>query len=80
MKITILFSKFFQNIHQTVSIVTCFQKFPHSKRVSKIFIFYIKNDNFWKILKTKSDPNTHQNAPNCTILKKILGGYAPEPP
>ena len=31
-------------------------------------------------LRTKSDQNIHQNAPNCTILKKFLGGHAPEPP
>ena len=23
---------------------------------------------------TKSDPNIHQNAPNCTILKNFLAG------
>ena len=34
----------------------------------------IKNDIFQKILKTKSDKNTHQNAPNCTILKNFLRG------
>ena len=28
--------------------------------------------------KTKSDPNIHQNAPNYIILKKILGGHAPD--
>ena len=33
-----------------------------------------------KFLKTKSDPNIHQNAPNCTILKKILGGACPRTP
>ena len=33
-----------------------------------------------KILKTKSDQNTHQNAPNCTILKIFLGEHAPKPP
>ena len=31
-------------------------------------------------LRTKSDPNIHQNAPNCTILKKILGGACPRTP
>ena len=39
--------------------------------------FYIKNGNF---LKTKSDQNVHQNAPNCTILKIFSGEHAPEPP
>ena len=29
---------------------------------------------FKKNLNTKSDPNIHQNAPNCIILKKIFGG------
>ena len=32
---------------------------------------------------TKSDQNTHQNAPNCTILKKEIsrgGGMPPNPP
>ena len=34
------------------------------------------------IFKSKiSDPNIHQNAPNCTIYKNFLGGgHAPEPP
>ena len=27
----------------------------------------IKNGNFCNFLNTKSDPNIHQNAPNCTI-------------
>ena len=31
-------------------------------------------------LKRNSDPNIHQNAPNCTILKKILGGACPRTP
>ena len=32
-------------------------------------------------LKTKSDPNIHQNAPNCTILeKKLSGGTCPRIP
>ena len=35
---------------------------------------------FKKILKTKSDPNIHQNAPNCTIFKKFLVKACPEPP
>ena len=35
---------------------------------------------FKKYLKTKSDQNVHQNAPNCTILKKILGGACPRTP
>ena len=35
-------------------------------------IFYLKNNNLKKsnfriFLKTKTDPNIHQNAPNCTI-------------
>ena len=34
---------------------------------------------FKNILKTKSDQNIHQNAPNCTILKKFLGGGMPPP-
>ena len=35
-----------------------------------------------KFLRTKSDQNIHQNAPNCTILKKFLGGggMPPNPP
>ena len=44
------------------------------------FYFYIKNCNFLNFLWTKSDPNIHQNAPNCTILKKILWEHAPKPP
>ena len=38
---------------------------------------------FEKNLKIKSDQNTYQNAPNCTILKKNSrggGGHAPKPP
>ena len=32
-------------------------------------------------LKTKSDQNIHQNAPNCTILKKnSWGSMPPNPP
>ena len=68
MKIIIIipFSKFFQNIHQNASNVTCLKSFtmssPNSKRVFKLFIFYIENDIFRKNLKTKSGQNTHQNA------------------
>ena len=29
---------------------------------------------------TKSDPNVHQNAPNCTILKKNLMRVCPRSP
>ena len=35
---------------------------------------------FGNFLKTKSDQNIHQNAPNCTILKIFSGEHAPEPP
>ena len=38
---------------------------------------------FKEFFKTQSDPNIHQNAPNCTtFLKKISGqlAYAPELP
>ena len=40
---------------------------------------------FIKFSKTKFDPDIHQNAPNCTIFKNVLGGrwlgeHAPEPP
>ena len=42
--------------------------------------FYIKNGNIKQFLKTKSDQNIHQNAPNCTILKTFLWGHAPAPP
>ena len=31
-------------------------------------------------LKTKSDQNVHQNAPNCTILKNFLGAACPQTP
>ena len=41
----------------------------------------IKNGDFLNFLKTKSDPNIRQNAPNCTILRKTLREQAgPEPP
>ena len=45
---------------------------PHSKRVSKIFIFYIKNDNFWQN-RIKIHTKLHH-------LKKILGGACPQTP
>ena len=85
MKITILLSIFFSKYTPKRINRNMFTKcspwvIPHSKRVSKIFIFYIKNDDFWKILKTKSDQNTHQNAPNCTILNKFIGGAWPRTP
>ena len=37
----------------------------------KYLFYYIKNGNFKKFLKTKSDQNilVHQNTPNCTIKK-----------
>ena len=35
---------------------------------------------FGNFLKTKSDQNIHQNAPNCTILKKISRGACPRTP
>ena len=28
---------------------------------------------------TKSDPNIHQNAPNCTIYKNSVGSMPPNP-
>ena len=31
-------------------------------------------------LSKKSDPNIHQNAPNCTIFKNFLGGACPRTP
>ena len=81
MKITILFSKFFQNIRQNASIVTCFQKFIHSKRVSKIFIFYIKNDNFLKILKIyKIGSKYTQKRTKLYHFKKFSRGHVTDPP
>ena len=81
MKITILFSKYTpKRINRNMFSKTSPWVIPHSKCVSKIFIFYIKNDSFRKELKTKSDQNTHQNAPNCTILKKFLEGACPRTP
>ena len=58
MKITIFNSRLFQNTHQNESIVHIFKNFitritTYSKRVSKIFIYKIENDNynyFWKKL------------------------------
>ena len=44
----------------------------NSKRESKIFIFYIKNNIFQKILKTKSDQNTHQFAPFKKISRESM--------
>ena len=41
-----------------------------------MFNFYIKNDNFWKILKTKPDQNTHQIAP----FKIFFQGAYPQTP
>ena len=42
--------------------------------------FIIKNGNFCNYINTKSDPNIHQNAPNCTIKKNFLGGACPRTP
>ena len=42
--------------------------------------FLYKNGNFLFSLKTKSDPNIHQNAPNCTILEKSSRGDMPPNP
>ena len=44
-------------------MVTCFQKFlpkkyPIARVYLKYYFFYIKNGNFWKKIKTKSDQNT----------------------
>ena len=41
---------------------------------------YTKNDNFLNFLKTKSDPNTRQNAPNCIIFNNFLVGACPRVP
>ena len=35
---------------------------------------------FEYFLKTRSDQNIHQNAPNCTILKNFLEGACPRTP
>ena len=35
---------------------------------------------FEYFLKTRSDQNIHQNAPNCTILKNFHGGACPRTP
>ena len=48
----------------------------YSKRAPKMFNFYIKNDNFWKILKIKPDQNTHQIAP----FKIFFQGAYPQTP
>ena len=37
-------------------------------------IFIYKNGKFGKISEAKFDSNIHQNAPNCTILNKFIGG------
>ena len=50
---------------------------PHSKRVSKIFIFYIKKRKFWKKFKDKIGS---KYTPNGTILKKFLEGTMPPNP
>ena len=59
MKIAILVSKYTPkriNRNMVSKISLC--EIPHSKRVTKIFIFYIKNGNFKTKTKTKSDQNT----------------------
>ena len=53
MKIAIFYSRLFQKSHKNVSIIKvskkiASQKLPHSKRVSEIFIFYLKNGSFSK--------------------------------
>ena len=59
MKIEILVSKYTpKRINRNMFSKIFSWEIPHSKRVSKIFIFYIKNSNFLKKIKTKSDQNT----------------------
>ena len=63
MKIAILVSKFFQNIHQNASIIKCFQKFLHEKNpiasvYLKYFFYILKMVIFEKKVKTKFDLNT----------------------
>ena len=55
--------------------VSC--EIPHSKHISKIYIFYIKNGNF---LMTKSDLNIHQKRTKLHHLKKISRGSMPSNP
>ena len=59
MKIAILVSKYTpKRINcNRFSKISC-REIPHNKCVSKIFYFYIKNGNFLKKIKTKSDQNT----------------------
>ena len=65
MKITIFYSRLFQNTHQNTSIINVFKIILHENDpIASVYLkylfFYIKNGNF---LKTKSDPNIHQTAP-----------------
>ena len=59
MKIAILVSKYTpKRINRNMFSKNVSREIPHSKRVSKIINFYIKNGNFWKKINTKSDQNT----------------------
>ena len=66
MKIAILDSKYTpKRINRNMFSKIYSREIPHSKRVSKINIFYIKNGNFRKKINTKSDQKhskTHQIA------------------
>ena len=59
MKIAILVSKYTpKRINRNMFSKISSREIPHSKRVSKIIFFYIKNGNFRKKINTKSDKNT----------------------
>ena len=84
MKIAILVLKYTpKRINRNMFSKIFSREIPHSKRVSKIIIFYIKNSNLKKI-NAKSDQNlikihseTHQIA---AFQKMFSGEHAPEPP
>ena len=88
MKIDILVSKYTpKRINRNMFSKSSSWEILHSKRLSKIFIFYIKRGNFWKKIKTKSDQNTHsivahyQKRTKLHRFKKFSrGSMTPNPP
>ena len=81
MKIAILVSKYTpKRINRSMFSKISSREIPHSKRISKIIIFYIKNGNFWK-------KNTYKIWSKYTLkrtklhrFKKISRGSMPPNP
>ena len=81
MKIAILVSKYTpkRNNRNMFSKISSWE-IPHSKRVSKIFIFYIKNGNFWKKNKDKIWSKYTLKRTKLHCFKKFSRGSMPPNP